>query len=136
MTPHVLADDDLARINGCFDPCCRIDAITVEVAVCAYGDIADVNTYAQIVCATSVGRLFAILLAQCSCGADGHFSAWKFGENRITEEFDDSTFVALDGAARQRLQNFNELQRATFVFCGAFAIARDISKPQRNEMMG
>jgi hypothetical protein len=33
------------------------------------------------------------------------------------------------------LQNLDELERAAFIFCGPCAVACDISKPERNEMM-
>ena len=52
------------------------------------------------------------------------------------KKFHDSTFVALHGAARERLQDFDQLQRATFVLCGTLAVAGDIRKPERREMMG
>jgi hypothetical protein len=136
LTPDVLADDDLARINRGLDARSRINAITVEVAVCVYSNIANVNTNAQIVCATSSGGLFAKILAQCGCGVRSHFSAWKLGENRVPEKFNDATLVAFHDVARERLQDFNQLQRAAFVSCSAFAVARDVGKPERDEMMG
>jgi hypothetical protein len=55
LTPHVLADGDLAWINRGFDARSRINAVTIQIAVCIYGNIANVNTNAEIVCATSCG---------------------------------------------------------------------------------
>jgi hypothetical protein len=55
LTPHVLAHDHLARISRSFDARSRINAITVEIAVHVYGDIAKVNTNAEVVCATTSG---------------------------------------------------------------------------------
>jgi hypothetical protein len=62
------------------------------------------------------------LPAQCGCRAYSHFSASKLGENRIAEELYDPAIVALHNGTRERLQDFYQLQRATFVFRGAFAI--------------
>jgi hypothetical protein len=53
LTPDVLADDDLAGIDRCFDSRRRIDAITVEIPICVHGNIAKMNADAQIVRATS-----------------------------------------------------------------------------------
>jgi len=63
LTPHVLADDNLSRINRSFNARGRVDTITVEIAVCIYGDIADMNTYAQIVCTASLCGFLSILFA-------------------------------------------------------------------------
>jgi hypothetical protein len=125
----------LAGIDRCLDSRRRIDAIAVEISVCVHGNIANMNTDSQIMRATGPGGLFGILLAQHGCGAHSHFCAWKFGENRITQEFNDSAFVALDGTARKRLQDFDQLQRPTFILHDTCAVAGDISKPECSEMM-
>ena len=70
-------------------------------------------------------------------GTHGHFGASEFGEDRVAKEFNHSAFVrCINCLTRKCLQDFNELQRAAFVLCGTITVARDISKPQRNEMMG
>ena len=109
MTPHVLADDNLARINRSFNARRCIDAISVDIAICVYSDIANMNTNSEIVRATRLGRFLSIFFAKRGCGAHSHFSARKFGEDCVAEEFDDSTFVALHNGARERLQDFNQL---------------------------
>jgi hypothetical protein len=107
LTPDVLADDYLARVDRGFDPRGRIDTISVEISICVHSNVTDMNTDAQLVRATSFGRLFSVLLTQRGCGAHCHFCAWKFGEKCIAEEFHHSTFVAGDDTARERLQDFN-----------------------------
>ena len=94
------------------------------------------NTNTQIVRATSFSGLFSVLFAQHGCGAHGHFCARKFGEDRIAEEFNHSTFMALDSSPGEGLQDFDQLQRATFVLRDTRAIAGDISKPECGKMMG
>jgi hypothetical protein len=136
LTPDIIADDDLPGIDHCFDSRRRIDAISVEIPICIQSNIAKMNTNAQIVRATSFGGLFSVLFAQNGCGAHGHFCARKFGEDRIAEELNHSTLMALDSSAGKALQDFDQLQRAPFVLRDTLAIAGDISKPECGKMMG
>jgi len=55
LTPDVLADDYLARVDRGFDPRGRIDTISVEISICVHSNITDMNTDAQLVRATSFG---------------------------------------------------------------------------------
>jgi len=62
--------------------------------------------------------------------------AWKFRQDRIANEFDDSAFVAPNGLSGECLKDFNQVKRAAFVFRSAYAVPHDVRKPDGSEAMG
>jgi hypothetical protein len=63
------------------------------------------------------------------------FGAWKLRQDGIANEFYNSTLIALHYFARQRVKDFDELERAGFVLRATRAISRNIGKPKRNKVM-
>src|SRR6266699_4362461 len=81
-------------------------------------------------------RSFQIRIAQGRSGLHRERGAWKFRQDRIANEFDDSTFVAPNGLSGECLKDFNQPQRAAFVFCSTCAVPHHVCKPDRSQAMG
>src|SRR5216117_1107973 len=81
-------------------------------------------------------RSFQIRIAQGRSGLHRERGAWKFRQDRIANEFDDSTFVAPNDPSGECLKDFNQLKRAKFVFCSTCAIPGHVRKPDGSEAMG
>src|SRR5437773_7480131 len=85
---------------------------------------------------TGCCRLFQIRSAQIRSCLHRQGGAWKFRQDRIANEFDDSALVAPNGLSGERLKDFNQLKRTAFVFRSACAVTRHVRKPDGSEAMG
>src|SRR5207249_11199699 len=81
-------------------------------------------------------RSFQIRIAQGRSGLHRERGAWKFRQDRIANEFDDSTFVAPNDLSGECLKDFNQLKRAKFVFCSTCAIPGPVRQPGGSVAMG